>query len=371
MAKPTTTQSVMDKLRIDDTPDNNQVFTLAGQKPDEIALHTLDKEFIILGITPDAFVKTHGSEQFDFDKLCIDFSKICEDFADNLMSGKESKAVEFCSRIIYLVGPESRRVKKATGDKTWVFKFPYVKNGKPVVRTAFVCTFKGEGIEYKPTDKEDKIILTIKQAGLLAMVVFSKLIAFAGGMAEPCFLLTPLAGAVYSRDNIREMAAKLKTTAIEVCKVINASCQSGGQYLVDSEVHTAVCATISATRSMKNEKAREAIISKVTKQYLVAGKVWDKVAFMTYAEYATGGVPKELEPANLLATFEEAQFRPMDIARAMKGTDPFTVQGIDILGLSTQLADLVKQQKEAEEALKRSQEQAQGLPPPPAASGQK
>jgi hypothetical protein len=51
------------------------------------------------------------------DELKRQFKKHCPDYMDPLQINKGLKAVEFCSEVIYEVGPESRKVKKRTGDK--------------------------------------------------------------------------------------------------------------------------------------------------------------------------------------------------------------------------------------------------------------
>jgi hypothetical protein len=57
------------------------------------------------------------------DELKRQFKKHCPDYMDPLQINKALKAVEFCSKVIYEVGPESRKVKKGTGDKVWKFVF--------------------------------------------------------------------------------------------------------------------------------------------------------------------------------------------------------------------------------------------------------
>lgn len=56
---------------------------------------------------------------------------------DTLTIDGKSKAVEFCSKIIFEIGPESRNVKKDDGNKVWKFKFSYKdESGTPYVTCA-------------------------------------------------------------------------------------------------------------------------------------------------------------------------------------------------------------------------------------------
>ncbi|XP_076229469.1 LOW QUALITY PROTEIN: uncharacterized protein LOC143175230 [Nomia melanderi] len=51
------------------------------------------------------------------------FEVHCNDYMDDIVKDQPSKAVEFCSKVIYEVGPESRKVNKSTEDKVWKFTF--------------------------------------------------------------------------------------------------------------------------------------------------------------------------------------------------------------------------------------------------------
>lgn len=97
-------------------------------------------------------MQEHGGDLFDFEQFKAGLKQICTDFGEDLSMDEKSRSVQFCSKMIYTVGPESRSVKQKMGDKTWVFKFPYTEEGKLVVKAAFVCTFKDEGAKYDLTD---------------------------------------------------------------------------------------------------------------------------------------------------------------------------------------------------------------------------
>lgn len=81
-----------------------QTFTVSGQRPDEIANHVVAREEIILGISPSDFVKEHPAVAFDYIKLQNDFRTICEDYENDLIWETKSKALQFCSKILFELG---------------------------------------------------------------------------------------------------------------------------------------------------------------------------------------------------------------------------------------------------------------------------
>ena len=86
-------------------------------------LRKLHKEFAISGIIPNDFIKKHSGLEFDMDELRGQFKKHCPDYMEKLEVNRPSKAVEFCSKVICKIGPESGKVMKETGDKVWKFVF--------------------------------------------------------------------------------------------------------------------------------------------------------------------------------------------------------------------------------------------------------
>nr|QXV86665.1 MAG: nucleocapsid protein [Tibet bird virus 1] len=323
MASTTKTfQDALTSLQIAD-PEASATYKVSGTAPNQLLNHTIKKDYIILGITPEDFIKKHGSVQFDFEKLTKEFKKICYDYLDPLMQGVASRAVEFCSKMLYEVGPESRQVKKKDGDKVWKFDFIYKDNatGKVIIKVAFVCTFKDDKNEYIPEATTDKIVLTVKHASLLAINTLELINQIALTMTPEVVLLTPLAGAVYSKDDLAALATELQIGKIDAINIINASCQSGGHFLKNSRMHCAVVAAIVATRNVKDPKMQNSIIGKTIKQYLSMKKKWDSPKFEVYATFANGGVPTNLSPDNLVKLFDDIKrILPTKAALAAKQT---------------------------------------------------
>lgn len=115
-AQSTTMQSALQTLGLNPADNDNTInYTTAGQTPASLLSHTVKRDYIILGVTPEEFIDKHRSAAFDFDNIRRRFGQICEDFEDELAMERKSKAVEFCSKMIYEVGPEARQVRKKTG----------------------------------------------------------------------------------------------------------------------------------------------------------------------------------------------------------------------------------------------------------------
>lgn len=230
-----TLQAAMAHLNIDDA-DGTLVtkYQTRGALPTELLKHSIGKEYIMTGITPTEFMPLHGSATMDFDQLKKDFSKICFDYLSDLNPNTPSYAAEFCSKILYEVGPQARQVNKKDGDKTWKFVFVYAtglatipsgsqlvqKEYSKTVRVAFVSTYKGDNAEYVPKASGEQIVLSVKNGSLLALGTLEKINMLAIANTPPQMLLTPLAGAVFSKDDIPEMASQLGGAEIALSMLV-------------------------------------------------------------------------------------------------------------------------------------------------------
>lgn len=81
----------------------------------------IEKEYMIIKITPEELITAHSG--IDLKKINSEFKKHCPDYNAHLSANKKSETIEFCSKIIYEVGPETNKVKKGSGVKTWKFYF--------------------------------------------------------------------------------------------------------------------------------------------------------------------------------------------------------------------------------------------------------
>lgn len=160
-------------------------------------------------------------------------------------------------------------------DKCWAFDF-YGKEGEDDIHVSSIVlsTYKNNPPSVQqPTVKNNILTITMKQAGLLAVTILNRLIRDAYYAFS--IIITPLAGAIFSKEDIRAMAVELTVRAYNLIININASCQSGGQHLQESRGYLAVVSAICSTRNMRKEEARLLAIGRTVKQYLHAKKVID------------------------------------------------------------------------------------------------
>lgn len=292
-------------MYVEPTPENKAAFELNGALPDDLANHTVEKTYNIIGISPDDFIKDHGSTAFDFEQLMDKFRTICIDFMAELDHKKISYAVDFCSRVIYEIAPDSRKGKR-NENKTYRLKFIYEdeKNRGIETRTCIISTYRG--VEYNENYIEGvRLCLTVRLASMLAVMVLNMIVPI--GLDSDIILLTPLAGACFSKDDIVEIANVTRTTTAEVIRDINSSCQSGGHHIENGKLHIALCSSIVATKGIKDERMRDSIISKTIKQYYQVKKPLDDALFTVYAGFATGGIPGSLSIKALIAQYDTAQ----------------------------------------------------------------
>lgn len=68
------------------------------------------------------------------------------------------------------------------------------------VKVAYVCTFKAKEAKYelKQTDA-DRLVLSIRHAGLLAMMTMNRITDKCCSLPDPTIMLTPLCGAIFSK----------------------------------------------------------------------------------------------------------------------------------------------------------------------------
>lgn len=99
------------KLQVDEK-DLSVELTAKGSLPIEILSHTQAREYIIKGITPEDFYTKHAAAEIDINDMKTKFKTMCEDYMEPLALEQPSKAVEFCSKMIFEIGPER-------GDTSW------------------------------------------------------------------------------------------------------------------------------------------------------------------------------------------------------------------------------------------------------------
>lgn len=304
-------EAVAKELNIQLTPDQLTQFDVAGQTPQSLAGNTLGSDILVRGMSPSDVCDMYGGTQFDFEQLKMEFKQICPDFDEALSWGTKSRSLQFGAEMLYKVGPESRRVKKSEGDKSWKFRFVTKNDNNVIIGTVVVSTFKSNAApNEQPSVKNRVLSLTMKQASLIATHTLCSMITCM--VEHDKILLTPLAGAIFCKDDIPKLMHEMgipissQNKSSTICAIIS-SCQSGGQYLAHSKCHYAVCAALCATRNMKDRRVAMDIVRKILKQYMSNRKMFDINKFRQVCKYATGGIPAEFEPTKLFAEMEEIQ----------------------------------------------------------------
>lgn len=267
-------------------------YSVAGSKPQALVTHAVAKEYTILGIKADEFMDKHTGMEFNLSELRNVFKLHYDDYMENLEKDIPSKAVDFCSKVIYEVGPGSRKVKKGTGDKVWKFIF---KVGN-IDHYVFIATYKQENSEFEPSNAVNTMISSLKQAALLVHETLARLVVF-GFQANK--VLTPLAGACFCKEDLAELAEELAISHSTLITRINQSTQGGGHYLSHSDIDIAICASYAATKNVKEENLQKSIVVKVIKQYMTQGHIPNKERIRVICRYATGGIPADFSFENI------------------------------------------------------------------------
>lgn len=165
------------------------------------------------------------------------------------------------------------------------------------------------------------------------MVTFSKAIEYCYNKTSTK-LLTPLCGAIFSRDSVTDLSKELQIEEIECLKIINESATSGGQYLPSSSIECAIVCMITATKRVSDKNIRDSMISKVVKQYTHMHKPYNEAKFVIFAKYALGGVPPGMDSNTLIEIYSNAQLiklSPRIQSKAIKQSEyDFTPPGPSI-----------------------------------------
>lgn len=278
-------------------------FNLAGTVPNDLKTRAVDMNVVLVGITREEFTALHTGAQFDFGKLEEVFKQVVEDYLEPYVEDKASKSLQFCSIVAFTIGPNSRNAKKAGREAMW--KMMVLNKDTGLFNCIIVSTFKGAAPkDAQPKLDAGKLVLTIKQASLLAVRILNQLVPHC--VMQEQYLLTPLAGSVFCKDDLKDLANDLNWDLADLIQSINASCQSGGFYLPGANATIACVAAIVATRNAE-DKLANAIITKTVKQYNNHHFEINFDDFAHFARVATGGIPVGCTPKELKEKFEKAQ----------------------------------------------------------------
>jgi hypothetical protein len=303
-------------------------YSVSGSKPAVLIAHTMTQEFQIVGITAKEFLEKPTGMDFNLIELRRIFKTHCDDYMNELQEDVKSKAIDFCSKVIYEVGPECRKFKKGTGDKVWKFIF---KSGDEN-HYVFIARYRQEDAEFEPENTRNIMILSLKQAELLVHETLARLVQY--GFRKNKLLMTPLARACFCKEDLGALAEELGVEHSMLVVMINQSTQDGGHYLSNSDVDIAICAAYAATKNVKDENLKKSFVIKMIKQYMTQGHVPDKNRIRIISRYATGGVPSDF-PYESISELINTEQRTYAVIKVKKmELETVTRATVDVLGFS-------------------------------------
>lgn len=284
--------------------------------------------------------------RLDVPDLIAEVAKILPSILDTYTWNGMYKALDVMRRIIYNIGPETRSVKKGkNADINWRLritetvtpgqiqalnaidfekiaadgvltdlatdnnkkrqeeiekKWTTIKDGEnfATVGMIVVSTFKSTSA---PTAQPklaggNVLLLTIKQATIVGLYILEKFTKVA--CEKDHDILTPLSGAVFSRDSLTKMIQDPVISAAfgSKCKLvdsINKSAQNGGQFLEGSRADVAAVCVLIGTANVKKQEERKSIVQRTMKQFFTMKREGSKDVFKAMLPFGTGGLPEE------------------------------------------------------------------------------
>lgn len=297
MAENYTAESALAKAGVEADHTNVMEFVTNGRTPEALSNHEVAGEYVLFGIVPKDGMTLNGGQTMDYSGLLISAADIISDLNDELRDKTPSRALQFSIYVLYTMEPESRSVKSGTNtkDKIWKCKFVYSDGTKSSTKIIVVATHKNT--ESKPmVASKSLLVLSVKQATLLAMHCFKNYVAYSFKLIPNRVLLTPLAGAVYTAADIKFMSLIKNTTYLDMLHKANASCCNGGHVLPDSDASMALAAVASNTSKLaakgKND-VRISLLHKSARQYnATMGKEFSERDNYIYCAFSQEGFPK-------------------------------------------------------------------------------
>nr|QHA33851.1 nucleocapsid protein [Culex phasma-like virus] len=284
--------------------------------------------------------------RLDVPDLIAEVAKILPSILDNYTWRDSYKALDVMRRIIYNIGPETRSVKKGkNADINWRLRITEVVTPAQIAglnaidfekiaadgiltdqATANNTRRRGEieakwtsikdGVNYAtagaivvstfkstsaPTSQPklaagNVLLLTVKQATIVGLYILEKFTKVACEKNHD--ILTPLSGAVFSRDSLTKMMQDPVIAAAfgAKCKLvdaINKSAQNGGQFLEGSRADVAAVCVLIGTANVKKQEERKSIVQRTMKQYFAQKREGSKDVFKAMLPFGTGGLPEE------------------------------------------------------------------------------
>ncbi|XP_017060192.1 uncharacterized protein LOC108100686 isoform X2 [Drosophila ficusphila] len=225
---------------------------------------------------------------FDFKKLKQTFSEICPDFKEEPSYENATTSRRFAQEVIFTFSKEAAAAKSQKKDESWSMRMD-VKNAKgtPIRSEVRIQThWIRDPPQSQPFVVRGVLLLSFKQASLLAVEKYCQLVPHQVERGE--VVLTPLAGAVFSKFEMPKLAEALGEPLAEVVVAVISSCQTDGYYLEHSRCHIALVALI---KTVSDLKMRASLVKKTIKMYKLHGKEFDMDKFKMWSEFLRKSAP--------------------------------------------------------------------------------
>ncbi|XP_023033172.1 uncharacterized protein LOC111518967 [Drosophila willistoni] len=214
---------------------------------------------------------------FDFEKLLLTFGEICPDFATepNYMNATISR--RFAEQVIFEFSKDAKKAKKEKRDQTWILKFENIKYPVRIKVTTFNTKTPPQ---IQPSLVNNCLQLNFKQASLLAVHKYCQLVPHQ--VKRNQIVLTPLAGAVFNKNDLPKLAEALNEPLDKLIMSIISSSQTDGYYLAHSRCHIALVVLMNTISDLQ---MRCSLLKKTIKMYKLHGKDFDIQKFKIFSEF--------------------------------------------------------------------------------------
>lgn len=322
------------------------IIDLQNESAAALCKTNLVKDAVIQFVKVSELAGEISGARLNVPELIAEVAKILPSILDDFNWDSSYKALDVMRRIIYNIGPETRSVKKGkNADIHWRLRITETVQPEQItkLRTIDFGSYSANGVlepnaeatndklkksvedfwkKFKdgenhatagmimistfkstsaPTDQPklsagNVLLLTVKQATIIGLHILGKFTRISCDSGHD--ILTPLSGAVFSRDSLNRMFAdpvikeafKDKHNLIDC---INKSAQNGGQFLNGSRTDVAAVCVLIGTMNVKKQEERKSIVQRTMKQFFAQKRPISKKVFEAMLPFGTGGLPEE------------------------------------------------------------------------------
>ncbi|XP_020802043.1 uncharacterized protein LOC110179031 [Drosophila serrata] len=228
---------------------------------------------------------------FDFVKLKQTFSEICPDFNEEPCYDQPTTSRRFAENVIFVYSKEAAAAKAKKKDESWSMQLT-VKNSKGTLIHSEVkiqTHWVRDPPQNQPFVMRGLLDMSFKQASLLAVAKYCQLVPHQVERGE--VVLTPLAGAVFSKFEIPKLAEAVGEPLADVVVAIICSCQTDGYYLEHSRCHIALVAIVKTVADLKMQAS---LVKKTIKMYNLHGKDFDMDKFKEWSMFLKKSGPAKV-----------------------------------------------------------------------------